>query len=122
MNLGDELRATLNQEADTQLTPGPSVDRLIAGGRARRRRRNLTRAGGAALALVLIGGGAYAVTQDRGEPGGLRRIANQQSVTPEPGRRGPDLAGGPRLVGPPARHLPDPGGCRCGGRPDLRRT
>ena len=85
MNLGDELRATLNQEADTQLTPGPSVDRLIAGGRTRRRRRNLTRAGGAALALVLIGGGAYAVMQGGGSEAGSDRIANQESVTPEPG-------------------------------------
>ena len=45
MNLGDELRAVLNQEADMQVTQGPDVDRLIMGGRARRRRRNLTRAG-----------------------------------------------------------------------------
>ena len=110
MNLGDELRATLNQEADTQFTPGPSVDRLIAGGRARRRRRDLTRAGGVALALVLIGGGAYAVEQGGRSEAGSDRIANQESVSP-------GVAAVPTLppdrgVGPPARHLPDPGGCR----------
>ena len=32
MNLGDELRATLNQEADMQMTTGPDVNRLIIGG------------------------------------------------------------------------------------------
>jgi hypothetical protein len=41
----------------------PDIDGLITGGRARRRRRNLLWAGGAALAVVLIGGSAYAVTQ-----------------------------------------------------------
>ncbi len=89
-NLGDELRSTLNQQADTQLTPGPNVDRLIAGGRTRRRRRNLTRAGGAALTVVLVGGGAYAVTQDRSDPAGSR-IANQQ--TPGPSEAVPTLPG-----------------------------
>ena len=44
MNLGDELRAALNQEADMQPTTAPDVDRLIIGGRGRRRQRNLTRA------------------------------------------------------------------------------
>jgi hypothetical protein len=83
MNLGDELRAVLNQEADMQPTTPPDVDRLIVGGRGRRRQRNLTRAVGAGLAVVLIGGGAYALTQDGSEPEGAR-IADQQTVTPEP--------------------------------------
>ena len=62
MNLGEQLRAALNQEADMQPTP-PDIDGLITGGRDRRRRRNMLWAGGAALAVVLVGGGAYAVTQ-----------------------------------------------------------
>ena len=82
MNLGDELRSVLNQEADMQSTTPPDVDRLIVGGRGRRRQRNLTRAVGAGLAVVLVGGGVYALTQDRSEPGGSR-IADQQTATPE---------------------------------------
>ena len=41
----------------------PDVDRLIRGGQTRKRRRNVTRARVVALALVLVGGGAYAVAQ-----------------------------------------------------------
>jgi len=63
MNLGDQLRETLGEEADMQYATPPDVDRLIIGGRQRRRHRNLVRAGGTALALVLIGAGAYAVLQ-----------------------------------------------------------
>ena len=44
MNLGDELRAALNQEADMQPTTRPDVDRLIVGGRGTPSPRNLTRA------------------------------------------------------------------------------
>ena len=102
------------------VTAGPDVDRLIVGGRARRRRRNLTRAGGAALAVVLVGGGAYAVTQDRSEARGSR-IANQPTgrpSRPSAVRRPCRMTRGPSDLA--ARHLPDPGGCRPGGRPDRR--
>ena len=97
MTLGDELRAVLNQQADVQITKGPDIDRLIMGGRARRRRRNRTRAGGTALAIVLIGGGAYAVTQEPGSPGSSE-IATQPSSTSEPST----FAAAPELP-------PDPG-------------
>ena len=82
MTLGDELRATLYQEAEMQTINGPDVDQLIVGGRGRRRQRNLTRAVVSGLAVVLVGSGAYAVSQDRSGPGGSG-IANQESATPE---------------------------------------
>ena len=82
MNLGDELRAVLNQEADMQPTTSPDLDRLIVGGRGRRRQRNLTRAVVSGLAFVLVGSGVYAVAQDRGEHGGSQ-IANTLTATPE---------------------------------------
>ena len=63
MNLDEQLRAALSLEADMQNATRPDIDGLITGGRARRRRRNVLWASGAALAVVLIGGGAYAVTQ-----------------------------------------------------------
>jgi hypothetical protein len=63
MNLDDQLRAALSQEADMQQATHPDVDRLISGGRVRRRRRNLVRGVGAALALVLVAGGAYTFLQ-----------------------------------------------------------
>ena len=63
MNLDEQLRAALNQEAEMQKAPAPDVDRLIIGGRVRRRRRNTARFGVAAAVAVLVGGGAYGVTQ-----------------------------------------------------------
>jgi hypothetical protein len=84
MNLGDQLRATLGEEADRQDATPPDVDRLIIGGRQRRRHRNLARAGGAALALVLVGGGAYAVTQQAGGIAQGSRIAGSPSATSDP--------------------------------------
>jgi hypothetical protein len=57
----------------------PDVDRLINGGQERKRRRNVTRGRVVALALVLVGGGAYAVAQ-RGDSDG----AEGSGVTGEP--------------------------------------
>ena len=81
MNLGDQLRTTLGEEADMQYATPPDVDRLIIGGRQRRRHRNLVRAGGTALALVLVGGGAYAVTHQDGGTAQGSRIAVAPSAT-----------------------------------------
>ena len=63
MNLGEQLRAALNLEAEMQTVPRPDVDTLIRGGRVRRRRRNATRLGGVAAAAVLVAGGVYGLTQ-----------------------------------------------------------
>ncbi len=95
MTLGDELRSALNQEADMQVTPGPDVQRLIVGGRTRRRRRTITRVGGAALAVALIGGGVYAVTQGDRTAKGSTGIAHEQTATPVPSvdQAPPALAG-----------------------------
>ena len=84
MNLGDQLRETLGEEADMQYATPPDVDRLIIGGRQRRRRRNLARAGGAALALVLVGGGAYAVMHQDGGTAQGSRLADAPSATSDP--------------------------------------
>ena len=84
MTLGDELRAVLSQEADMQYATPPDVDRLILRGRQRRRNRNLARAGGAALALVLVGGGAYAVTHQDGGTAQGSRLADAPSATSDP--------------------------------------
>jgi hypothetical protein len=81
MTLGDELRAVLSQEADMQYATPPDLDRLIIGGRRRRRQRNLARAGGTALALVLVGGGAYAVTHQDGGITQGSRLADAPSAT-----------------------------------------
>jgi hypothetical protein len=84
MTLGDELRAVLSQEADMQYATPPDVDRLIIGGRQRRRHRNLVRAGGTALALVLVGGGAYAVAHQDGGSAQGSRLAGSPSATSDP--------------------------------------
>lgn len=64
MNLDEQLRAVLSQEAEmTSATRPPDIDGLIGGGRARRRRRNVARAGVAVLAVALIGGGSYGATR-----------------------------------------------------------
>jgi hypothetical protein len=97
MTLGDELKAALSQEADMQYATPPDVDRLIIGGRTRKRRRNVTRAGSAALAIVLLGGGAYGFTQLGSEDSGTTGIVDQPTPTADPSGPAvpPILAGDP---------------------------
>lgn len=78
MNLDEQLRAALTQEADMQTTPQPDVDGLISGGRLRRRRRNMAWVAGGAVAAVLVGAAVYGVTQiDRGSSEGQPAPATQ---------------------------------------------
>ena len=62
----------------------PDVARLIVGGRARKRRRNMTRAGFAALAVVILGGGVFGVTQLEGGNAEGSGIVDQPGSTDEP--------------------------------------
>jgi hypothetical protein len=59
MNLDEQLRAALIQEAEMQTVPRPDVDLLISGGRVRRRRRSLGRLGVAAAAAAIVAGGVF---------------------------------------------------------------
>ena len=63
MNLEEELRAVLSQEAEMRTTPAPDIDRMVNGGQDRLRRRNTMRIGLTAAAVVLLGGGVYGVAQ-----------------------------------------------------------
>ena len=63
MNLEQELRAVLLQEADMRTTPTPDIDSIVIGGESRLRRRTTTRIGLAAAAVALVGGGVYGATQ-----------------------------------------------------------
>lgn len=68
-----------------RIAPPPDADTLISGGRARRRRRNAGRLGLVAAAVVLVGGGAYAVTQiDSGNAQTGPGVVNQPSQSHEP--------------------------------------
>jgi len=82
MNLDDQLRAVLNEEAAMRTATPPDVSRLIDGGQARRRRRNAVWAVGSVLAAVMVAGGIFGLTQigdDEADSPGL--IA----TTPTPG-------------------------------------
>jgi hypothetical protein len=63
MNLDDQLRAVLDEEAGMRIASPPNVEGMISGGKARRRRRNAVRAGGGVLAAVIAVGGLYGLTQ-----------------------------------------------------------
>jgi hypothetical protein len=64
MNLEEELRAVLSQEADMRTVPTPDLDGIVHGGQVRLRRRNSTRIGlAAAAAALLVGGTVYGVAQ-----------------------------------------------------------
>ena len=63
MNLEEELRAVLSQEAEMRTTPTPDIEGMVKGGQDRRRDRKAKRIGLAAAAVLLIGGGVYGVAQ-----------------------------------------------------------
>ena len=84
MNVGDQLRDVLNQEADMVNATRPDVEQLIIGGQTRKRRRTVTRAGGAALAAVLVGGGLYGFTQMNRDDAGATGLTDQPTATAEP--------------------------------------
>lgn len=63
MNLEEELRAVLSQEAEMRTTPTPDIEGMVKGGQDRLRDRNAKRIGLAAAAVLLIGGGVYGVAQ-----------------------------------------------------------
>jgi hypothetical protein len=81
MNLEEELRAVLSQEAEMRTTPTPDIEGMVNGGKSRLRRRNTTRIGLAAAAVLLVGGGIYGATQlgDNDDPDA--GVANQPSET-----------------------------------------
>lgn len=82
MNLDEQLRATLSQEAEGRHAPPPDVHSLITGGRVRRRRRTAARIGTAAAVAVLLGGGAYGVTQLDSQPSGAPEITREPTQPP----------------------------------------
>jgi hypothetical protein len=83
VNLDDQLRAVLDEEAAVRTAAQPDVQRLISGGRMRRRRRNAAWAGGAVLAAVIAVGGGYGVAQ-MGDADAGSRITDQPSPQPLP--------------------------------------
>jgi hypothetical protein len=85
MNIDQQLRAALSQEAEMQNAPAPDVDRMISGGRARQGRRRTARFGIAAAVAVLAAGGAYGVMKvHSGTTDTPTRPAPSQSTTPQP--------------------------------------
>jgi hypothetical protein len=83
MNLEEELRAVLGQEAEMRTTPTPDIEAMVNGGETRLRRRNTMRMGLAAAAVLLVGGGIYGVTQlgDNADPD--TGVVNQPSPPAE---------------------------------------
>ena len=108
MSLEEEMRTTLNREADARTVPAPDVAGLILRGRARRRRRNVVRLGVGVVATVLVGATAFGVvTLDRVPTGSSRRNRALSPGDPRDmvGGRSRDLAPG---------HVPDVRGAGLG--------
>jgi hypothetical protein len=89
MNLDEQFRAVLRQEAEMQTPTRPDIEGMIVGGQARRRHRRNAVVGMAAAAL-LVGGGLYGVAQidlsDTGSEGGITNQPTQppKSTSPPP--------------------------------------
>ena len=88
MNLEEELRAVLSQEAGMRTTPAPDLDGIVTGGQDRLRRRNTARIGLAAAAVLLVAGSAYGVAQiGSSDPdGGVAAVPSQSADDPNPPR------------------------------------
>ena len=96
MNLDEQFRAALNQEADMQTPTRPDIDNLISGGRTRRRNRRTMRIGIAAAAALVVGGVYGVMHVDRGDTASQPRIATQPSQSSDAATSPPpyqDLAG-----------------------------
>ena len=102
MSLEEEMRTTLNREADARTVPAPDVAGLILRGRARRRRRNVVRLGVGVVATALVGATAFGiVTLDPRADG---ELASRTAALPAGDPR--DMVGGrSRDLGP--GHVPD---------------
>ena len=100
MNIDQQLRAALSQEAEMHTAPPPDVDRLIIGGKVRQRRRTWARVGVAAAVAVLVAGGAYGVT----------RVGSGGTAVGPAGSPSPTSTPPPRRTGTrddPAGHVPN---------------
>ena len=85
MNLDDQLRAVLDEEAGMRTAIPPDVQGLISGGQARRRRRNAVWAGGSVLAAVIAAGGGYGVAQlGDADADSVTQITHQPTPLPLP--------------------------------------
>lgn len=90
MNLDEQLRAALSQEAEmTNATRPPDIDGMIGGGKTRRRRRNIGLMGGVAAAAVLVGAGAYGIAQVGGDGGDSKTASEPTESTSDPARSEP---------------------------------
>jgi hypothetical protein len=91
MNLDEQLRAVLNQEAEMQTPTRPDIDGLVIGGQARRRRRRTTLIGTGAAAAVFVGGGVYGVAQIDRDAGSQPPITKQPTQSSESSPAAEDL-------------------------------
>ena len=111
MNLENELRAVLSQEAEMTNATRPDIEGLLSGGQVRRRRRNVAWIGGIAAAIVFVGGGVVALTQiDGGDDGDSKTAAGPTETSGTGFRIGPAVPGRGRRSTAGAWHVPDDGG------------
>jgi hypothetical protein len=102
MNLDEQLRAALSQEAEMRTTPAPDIEGLVRGGQVRRRRRTVSRIAIAAAVVVATGGAAYGIAQLGSDDAGSQpRIVDNpsQGSVPETVEPWVDTDGGPVTPG-----------------------